>query len=144
MAYKEILAVNFNGDRQKQLKILSMFAKAKLHFVSDEEKEKTVGAVLGLADNEVAEIAALAKDVSENEVHGDDSAAESEEVTMETIILLGFDQAELSKTLNAIRRGPLKEIPLKAAVTPNNISWTITKVLGELSKEHAYFKNNTK
>ena len=41
--------------------------------------------------------------------------------------------------LDSIRRGRLKNVPLKAMLTPNNISWTIETILQELSKEHEYF-----
>ena len=40
---------------------------------------------------------------------------------------------------SSIRRGRLKNVPLKAMLTPNNISWTIETILQELSKEHEYF-----
>ena len=139
MAYKEILAVNFNDDRSKQLKILGMFAKAKVRIVAEEEKDQSIGSLLGLTAEEIASLAALAKDIKEDDVHGDETSDTDIPVTKEAIVLLGFDQTELSKTLEAIRRGPLKQIPLKAAVTPNNISWTIHKLLGELAKENAYF-----
>lgn len=139
MACKEILAVNFNAARSKQLKILGMFAKAKVRLVADTEKDQSIGSLLGLTDTEIADIASLAKDTKSDDIHGDDTPETLEPVTKEAVIFLGFAQAELGKTLEAIRRGPLKEIPLKAAVTPNNISWSIDQLLNELSKEHAYF-----
>ena len=65
-------------------------------------------------------------------------------VTKEAIILCGFDSSALNVLLNGIRRGPLKSIPLKAGVTPNNISWNIYTILQEISKEHDYFEAQKK
>ena len=60
-------------------------------------------------------------------------------VTKEALILCGFDNQAVNLVLSSIRRGRLKNVPLKAMLTPNNISWTIETILQELSKEHEYF-----
>ena len=57
----------------------------------------------------------------------------------EALILCGFDNQAVNLLLSSIRRGRLKNVPLKAMLTPNNISWTIETILQELSKEHEYF-----
>ena len=101
MAFKMILAVNFTPERFKQLKLLGLLTKAQVKAVTEEEKDDTVGKVLGLTE-------------------------------------------EVNLLLDAIRRGRLKNIPLKAMVTPTNISWTINTILQELNKEHEYFKNMKK
>lgn len=146
MTFKMILAVNFTPERQKQLKLLGLLTKAQVRFVKEEEKKETIGAILGLTDEEIEEISAMqgeAKD--ETEVHGNvDEDDELKEVTKEAIVLCGFDKQSVNLLLDSIRRGRLKNIPLKAMMTPTNISWTINTVLQELNKEHEYFKNMNK
>ena len=68
MAFKMILAVNFTPDRLKQLKLLGMLTKSQVKAVTEEEKEETVGKVLGLTEEEVAEIAAMKGDAQEQTV----------------------------------------------------------------------------
>lgn len=138
MSYKMILAVNFTPERIKNLKLLALLTKAQLKIVTEEEKKETVGELLGLGEEEIKEIAALRKESDEGTDAGVDEA--SKPITMEAVILLGFDSPALNLLLNGIRRGPLKNIPLKAGVTPNNITWTIDTILQELAKEYAYFK----
>jgi hypothetical protein len=142
MAFKMILAVNFSEDRLKQVHILGMLGKAKVKAVADGEKDESIGILLGLTAEEISEIEAMKKDLTEDQEHDDDAA--TADIHKEALIFCGFDNATLNKVLNGIRRGPLKEVPLKAMVTPNNISWTIRKVLGELEKEHQYFASQKK
>lgn len=145
MAYKMILAVNFTDERLKQLKLLGMLTKAKIKAVTEEEKSQTVGTILGLSQEDIEEIQALRKDEKSGDVsHEEQEGAEAAPVTMEAIVLCGFASSSVNQLLNAVRRGPLKNIPLKAMVTPNNIAWTIERVLQELSKEHEYFANRKK
>ena len=61
-------------------------------------------------------------------------------VTKEAIVLCGFDRSAAGELLEAIKRGKLKHVPLKAMLTPNNISWTLRTVLYELNEEHEQFK----
>lgn len=146
MTFKMILAVNFNEERQKQLKLLGLLTKAQVRFVKEEEKDDTIGKILGLTEEEIEEISAMkgeAKD--ETEVHGNvDEDEELKEVTKEAIVLCGFDKPSVNLLLDSIRRGRLKNVPLKAMMTPTNISWTIHTVLQELNKEHEYFKKMNK
>ena len=118
MAYRMMLAVNFTPERLSLLKLLGLLTKS----------------------DEIAEIAANKVETSETKVHedmGEDEALEP--VTKEALILCGFDNKAVNLLLDGIRRGRLKSVPLKAMVTPNNISWTIDTILQELAKEHAYF-----
>ena len=119
-----------------------MLGKAKVKAVADGEKDESIGILLGLTAEEISEIEAMKKDLTEDQEHDDDAA--TADIHKEALIFCGFDNATLNKVLNGIRRGPLKEVPLKAMVTPNNISWTIRKVLGELEKEHQYFASQKK
>ncbi len=140
MAYRMMLAVNFTPERIALLKLLALLTKSQIKVVGDGEKGETVGKLLGLTNEEIAEIAANKVDTDETTVHDKAQDDESlEPVTKEALILCGFDNKAVNLLLDGIRRGRLKHVPLKAMVTPNNISWTIQTILQELSKEHAYF-----
>jgi hypothetical protein len=138
-----ILAVNFTPDRLKQLKLLGMLTKAQVKSVAETEMNKSVGTLLGLSEEEIAEIKSMKTESNQTAVHEqieEDSSLEP--VTKEAIILCGFDNSSVNLLLNSIRRSRLKNVPLKAMLTPSNISWTIQIILQELAKEHEYFHKN--
>lgn len=140
MPYRMMLAVNFTPERLDQVKLLALLTKSKVKAVTEAEKGETVGKVLGLTDEEIAEIAAMKQETEQTKVH--EQMNEDEKlppVTKESLILCGFDNQAVNLLLSSIRRGRLKNVPLKAMLTPNNISWTIETILQELSKEHEYF-----
>lgn len=140
MPYRMMLAVNFTPERLDQVKLLALLTKSKVKAVTEAEKGETVGKVLGLTDEEIAEIAAMKQETEQTKVH--EQMNEDEKllpVTKEALILCGFDNQAVNLLLSSIRRGRLKNVPLKAMLTPNNISWTIETILQELSKEHEYF-----
>lgn len=140
MAYRMMLAVNFTPERIKLLKLLGLLTKSQIKVVADEEQTETVGKLLGLSDEEISEIASHKVETSETKVHESmEEDGELAPVTKEALILCGFDNKTVNLLLDGIRRGRLKNVPLKAMVTPNNISWTIATILQELNKEHEYF-----
>ena len=65
MAYRTVLAVNFGTDRLRLLKHVSLIAQANVKAVTEEEKNKTVGELLGLTEEEVAEIHGLGQESTE-------------------------------------------------------------------------------
>mgnify|MGYP000491307364 CR=1 FL=1 len=91
---------------------------------------------MGLSEDEIKEIAALAQESEEGVAY----------LKMQNRLLkkLSFFAASIAvppvKLLEAIKRGKLKHVPLKAMLTPNNISWTLRTVLYELNEEHEQFK----
>ena len=140
MPYRMMLAVNFTPERLELVKLLALLTKSKVKAVTEDEKSETVGKVLGLTDDEITEIAAMKQETEQTKVH--EQMNEDENllpVTKEALILCGFDNKAVNLLLSSIRRGRLKNVPLKAMLTPNNISWTIETILQELSKEHEYF-----
>lgn len=140
MAYRMMLAVNFTPERIALLKLLGLLTKSQIRIVEEAEKSETVGKLLGLSDEEIADIAANKVEAGETNVHEKTEETESPvPVTKEALILCGFDNKAVNLLLDGIRRGRLKNVPLKAMVTPNNISWTMETILQELSKEHEYF-----
>lgn len=140
MPYRMMLAVNFTPERLELVKLLALLTKSKVKAVTEDEKSETVGKVLGLTDDEIAEIAAMKQETEQTKVHEQMNEDENlPPVTKESLILCGFDNQAVNLLLSSIRRGRLKNVPLKAMLTPNNISWTIETILQELSKEHEYF-----
>ena len=140
MPYRMMLAVNFTPERLELVKLLALLTKSKVKAVTEDEKSETVGKVLGLTDDEIAEIAAMKQETDQTKVHEQMNEDENlSPVTKEALILCGFDNKAVNLLLSSIRRGRLKNVPLKAMLTPNNISWTIETILQELSKEHEYF-----
>lgn len=140
MPYRMMLAVNFTPERLELVKLLALLTKSKVKAVTEDEKSETVGKVLGLTDDEIAEIAAMKQETEQTKVHEQMNEDENlPPVTKEALIFCGFDNQAVNLLLSSIRRGRLKNVPLKAMLTPNNISWTIETILQELSKEHEYF-----
>ncbi|MGE1062408.1 DUF3783 domain-containing protein [Megasphaera paucivorans] len=144
MALKMILAINFIPERIKQLKLLALLTKSQIRIVTENDMDKTVGELLGFTEEEIENISALKKQEEKKDIPENQELMAAMEVTKEAIILCGFDSSALNVLLNGIRRGPLKNIPLKAGVTPNNISWNIYTILQEISKEHDYFEAQKK
>lgn len=136
MSYRTVLALNFDAERLRLLKHVSLISKAAVIAVTEEEKDETVGELLGLSEDEIKEIAALAQESEEGVAIPEDAKP----VTKEAIVLCGFDRSAAGELLEAIKRGKLKHVPLKAMLTPNNISWTLRTVLYELNEEHEQFK----
>lgn len=145
MAYRIMLAVNFTAERLKQLKLLGLLTKSQVKAVKANEMNESVGKLLGLTEEEIAEIAAAKIETEVTKVHENISEdSQLKPVTKEAIILCGFDHPAVNVLLDAIRRGRLKNVPLKAMLTPNNISWTVHTILQELSKEDEYFHKKGK
>jgi|GEM_PF-293354 hypothetical protein len=144
MAQKTVLAINFTKERLQQLKPLALLVKAPVRPVGEEEKACTIGQVMGLSPQEIAAIENLkptAAEVAEEQKEtAGDSIVIEEPVTQEAIVLCGFENKDVHTLLDAIRGSRLKSVPLKAMLTPHNISWTVQYMLTELAKEYAYFR----
>ena len=59
-----------------------------------------------------------------------------EELPDEMLVLCGVNDAALQQILYGIRKGPLKSIPHKAVLTPNNGTWCPPELFAELDAEH--------
>ena len=118
---KLVLAYNFTGERLAALKLACMLVKSPLKVVPREQLLQPLGNLAGVPGVEpVAE-----------EYAGSEAAEEM-------LILCGFNRPELDRLLSAIRKGKLKQVALKAALTPTNALWSGVKLQGELAQEHAY------
>ena len=69
MPYRMMLAVNFTPERLELVKLLALLTKSKVKAVTEDEKSETVGKVLGLTDDEIAEIAAMKQETEQTNVH---------------------------------------------------------------------------
>ena len=118
---KLVLAYNFTGERLAALKLACMLVKSPLKVVPREQLLQPLGYLAGVPGVEPV-----------TEEYAGSEAAE------EILILCGFNRPELDRLLSAIRKGKLKQVALKAALTPTNALWSGVKLQGELAQEHAY------
>ena len=118
---KLILAYNFTGERLQALRLICMMLKVQLKPVAREDMLQPLGYLAGL--KEVAPV---------------DEKFTGTEATEEFLVLAGFDRPLLDKLLQAIARGKLKRVELKAMLTNHNIVWNGKELLQEISEEHAY------
>lgn len=118
---KLVLAYNFTGERLAALKLACMLVKSPLKVVPREQLLQPLGYLAGVPGVEPV-----------TEEYAGSEAAE------EMLILCGFNRPELDRLLSAIRKGKLKQVALKAALTPTNALWSGVELQGELAQEHAY------
>lgn len=55
---------------------------------------------------------------------------------VEMLVLCGLEEGDLDRFLKAYRKAEIAPVPLKAVLTPYNVSWTAEKLFGELMAEH--------
>ncbi len=122
---KKVLAYNFSEDRIAALKLACMMVRVQLAVVSRTDLLQPIGALAGIPGAERVT----------------DSYA-GEEAKKEMLIFCGFNRPDLDRFLSAIKKGKLKEVALKAMLTPTNATWTGLALQEELSKEHDYMHSN--
>ena len=118
---KLVLAYNFTGERLAALKLACMLVKSPLKVVPREQLLQPLGYLAGVPGVEPV-----------TEEYAGSEAAE------EMLILCGFNRPDLDRLLSAIRKGKLKQVALKAALTPTNALWSGVKLQGELAQEYEY------
>ena len=112
--------------------------------LTDENGEETEFEYLDSVEYEGAEYLILTPTGEESgqvvilQVEPVDEEYNGVEATEEMLILCGFGRPDLDRLLSAIRKGKLKNVALKAALTPTNALWSGVKLQGELAQEHAY------
>lgn len=126
---KLVLAYNFTPERIQALKLACMLVKVQLKVVSREQMLQPLGYLAGVQGVEPVE-----------ELYTGTEAQE------EMLIFSLFNRPELDRFLSAIRKGKLKSVALKAALTPTNSLWNAITLQEEIAKEHAYMtgKGNPK
>ena len=119
--HKTILAFNFSAERLKALKLISMMLRVQLRAVARSEMAQPVGFLAG--------------------VPGVESAGEAyagEEAQQEMLVLCAFTRPDLDRLLAAIKKSSLREVALKAMLTPHNAQWSALKLQAELAAEHNF------
>ena len=116
---KIVLAYNFKPERLQQLRQVCMILKVNCKAVPLEQFDDAVGFVAGV------------KDCPQKAVNPPENQC-------------GFDINMLNKFLAAVKRGKLKEIELKAALTKFNQHWSGRHLLQEIAAEHVYMKQQGK
>lgn len=117
---KIVLAYNFTPARLQALKLICMMLKVQLKPVAREDMLQPIGYLAGLKDIQPAE-----------KYTGTDG-------TEEMLLLCGFTRPDLNRLLAAIKKGALKQVDLKAMLTPHNAEWNGLQLFKEISQEHAY------
>ena len=118
---KIILAYNFTPERLQALKLICMMLRTQLRAVTREKLLQPVGYLAGLS--EVAPVS---------------DAYSGDEGQEEMLLMCGFSRQDLDRLLAAVKKGKLRQVALKAMLTPTNCTWNGLQLLQELSQEHAY------
>lgn len=119
--HKTILAFNFTEERLKALKLISMMLRVQLRAVSRSEMAQPIGCLAGVPGIEPVE-----------EVYA------GEQAQKEMLVLCAFTRPDLDRLLAAIKKSKLKQVALKAMLTPHNALWNAAKLEAELSAEHVF------
>ena len=137
---KSVLAFNFKPERVGALKQTCMIAKLPCRLVAEGEMENALGYLAGIegvpptAVNPELEVA-LGEDGKPLFDFTPEELGEKE-----LLFFCGFDRPLLELFLGLIRRGPLKNVALKAMLTPHNVQWSGAHLLREVAEEDAYMK----
>ena len=153
---KVVLAYNFNPERLQQLRQVCLILKVNCKAVAPEQFDDAVGFLAGIKEcprtavnppeNQEERLAETleepAKKVGEDPEAVKKEAAESlmQAAQKEMVFLCGFDMHMLNRFLAAVKKGKLKNVELKAMLTPSNRQWSGRHLLRELAAEHVYIK----
>ena len=153
---KTVLAYNFSSERLQQLRQVCMILKVNGKAVAPEQFDDAVGFLAGLKDCSQTAVNPpenqedkLAETIEEAAIKaGEDTETvkhENEQLLMqasqkEMVFLCGFDMHMLNRFLAAVKKGKLKNVELKAMLTPANRQWSGRHLLQELAAEHVYMK----
>ncbi len=153
---KTVLAYNFNPERLQQLRQVCMILKVNCKAVAPEQFDDAVGFLAGVKDCPQAAVNPPEKQEDQlfealeeaAQKAGEDPEAVKKEAAeslaqaaqKEMVFLCGFDMHLLNRFLAAVKKGKLKNVELKAMLTPSNRQWSGRHLLQELAAEHVYMK----
>ena len=153
---KSVLAYNFNPERLQQLRQVCMILKVNCKAVAPEQFDDAVGFLAGVKDCpqaavnppqnqedqlfEALEEAAQKAGKDPETVKKEAAESLAQAAQKEMVFLCGFDMHLLNRFLAAVKKGKLKNIELKAMLTPSNRQWSGRHLLQELAAEHVYMK----
>ena len=153
---KTVLAYHFNPERLQQLRQVCMILKVNCKAVAPEQFDDAVGFLAGVKDCsraavnppqnqedqlfEALEEAAQKAGKDPETVKKEAAESLAQAAQKEMVFLCGFDMHLLNRFLAAVKKGKLKNIELKAMLTPSNRQWSGRHLLQELAAEHVYMK----
>ncbi len=153
---KSVLAYNFNPERLQLLRQVCMVLKVNCKAVAPEQFDDAVGFMAGVKDCpqaavnppqnqedqlfEALEEAAQKAGKDPETVKKEAAESLAQAAQKEMVFLCGFDMHLLNRFLAAVKKGKLKNIELKAMLTPSNRQWSGRHLLQELAAEHVYMK----
>ena len=153
---KSVLAYNFNPERLQLLRQVCMILKVNCKAVAPEQFDDAVGFLAGVKDCpqaaanppekqeeqlfEALEEAAQKAGKDPETVKKEAAESLAQAAQKEMVFLCGFDMHLLNRFLAAVKKGKLKNIELKAMLTPSNRQWSGRHRLQELAAEHVYMK----
>ena len=153
---KTVLAYNFSSERLQQLRQVCMILKVNCKAVAPEQFVDAVGFLAGVKDcpqtavnppeNQKDKLAETLEESAKNA--GEDTETvkhETEQLLMqdsqkEMVFLCGFDMHMLNRFLASVKKSKLKNVELKAMLTPANRQWSGRHLLQELAAEHVYMR----
>lgn len=124
--HKIVLAYNFTPERLAALRLACMMLKVQLRAVARGELLQPLGCLVGAPGVEPV-----------------DEAYAGDEATAEMLVMCGFTRPDMDRLLSAIKKGKLRQVQLKAMLTPYNMQWSGLQLQRELSQEHAYMHGRT-
>mgnify|MGYP002624072845 CR=1 FL=1 len=153
---KVVLAYNFGPERLQQLRQVCMILKVNCKPVPVEQFNDAVGFLGGVKDcpqeavnppeNQEEKLAETLEEAAKKAGEDPEAAKKLAVQTLmqasqkEMVFLCGFDMHLLNRFLAAVKRSRLKNIELKAMLTPNNQHWSGRHLLQEITAEHVYMK----
>ena len=118
---KTVLAYHFNPERLQQLRQVCMILKVNCKAVEPEQFDDAVGFLAGV------------KDCPRTAVNPPEKQEEQLFEALE-------EAARKAGEDPAVKKGKLKNVELKAMLTPSNRQWSGRHLLQELAAEHVYMK----
>ena len=153
---KIVLAYNFNAERLQQLRQVCMILKVNCKAVAPEQFDDAVGFLAGIKECPQTAVnppedqeEKLAETLEETANKAGENPETAKKAAMplvmqaaqkEMVFLCGFDMYMLNRFLAAVKKGKLKNVELKAMLTPANRQWSGRHLLQELAAEHVYMK----
>ena len=155
---KTVLAYNFAPERLQQLRQVCMILKVNCKAVAPEQFDDAVGFLAGVKDcpqtavnppeNQEEKLAETLEESTSKKGEDQDVAQVQKEAMQlfmqaaqkEMVFLCGFDMYMLNRFLASVKKSKLKNVELKAMLTPANRQWSGRHLLQELAAEHVYMK----
>ena len=133
---KSVLAYNFNPERLQLLRQVCMILKVNCKAVAPEQFDDAVGFLAGVKDCSRAAVNPP-QNQEDQLFEALEEAAQKAGKDPETV---KKEAHLLNRFLAAVKKGKLKNIELKAMLTPSNRQWSGRHLLQELAAEHVYMK----